>query len=428
MRYFNDRDDAGNQLADIVRARHFVRPIVLGIPRGGVPVAARVAEALDAELGVVVAHKLRAPGQPELAIGAVTAAGVTWLNEDLVAATGASPAYIDRESALQRAEASKREARFGGARAPQLKGRTVIIVDDGVATGATALAAARSVRAAGAARTIVAVPVGPPETLAELGREADEVICLREEPDFYAVGQFYRDFQAVHDTEVEAILTAGRAVETREGRVDRNGTQLAARLRLPRGRPPVVIFIHGLGSSKDSPRNLVVAEQLVDEGIGTVLFDLSGHGDSTANPRAGVDDFAADLEAVESWTCAQPGVDSSRLALAGSSLGAVVALQAAITGRTRAAALVLRAPPADPSMFAGLRIPALLLVGSHDGLLREAEAAARISDLVELKVVPGASHLFEEPGTLEEAANATVSWLKSKLFAAEAALPGDRSR
>jgi putative phosphoribosyl transferase len=429
MRYFHDRNDAGNQLAEVLRGRRLERPIVLGIPRGGVPVAARVAEALDAELGVVVARKLRAPGQPELAIGAVTADGVTWLNEELVAATGASPAHLERESAAQKAEAAQRQARFAGTRARHLKGRTVVIVDDGVATGATALAAARSVRAAGAARTVVAVPVGPPETVAELGREADEVICLREEPDFYAVGQFYADFHAVQDSDVDAILRAFRAVETREARVRRDGIELAVRLRLPRGRPPVVIFVHGLGSSKDSPRNVTIGEQLVDEDIATVLFDLSGHGDSTPNPRADIDDFVADLAAVEAWVCAQPGVDSSRLALAGSSLGAVVALQAALTRSTRAAAVVLRAPPADPAMFAGLRIPALLLVGSHDGLLREAEAAARVSGQVELKVVRGASHLFEEPGTLEEAASITVSWLSNRLFAAEPASPaGARAR
>ncbi|MBI5949434.1 MAG: alpha/beta fold hydrolase [Chloroflexi bacterium] len=421
---FQDRDDAGRRLGELLKQRGLKRPLVLGIPRGGVPVAAQVARAVEGELGVVVARKVGAPYQPELAIGAVTADGVAWINEPLAADTGAGKDYLDREIAGQAAEARRREAVFDGHRRGAVSGRPVIIVDDGIATGATALAAARSMRKAGAKPLIVAVPVGPPHTLDLLKQEADEVICLHEEPDFWAIGQFYVDFHPMEDREVLDVLAAFPAAApdgTVEAFIRRDGVELAARLRLPGGRAPVVVFVHGLGSSKDSPRNVVIAERLVDAGIAALLFDLSGHGESTAGRHEGIEAYVDDLVAAVAWVKEQPGIDAEHLAIAGSSLGAVVALQAVQSGRVKPAALVLRAPPADPEEFRGLTVPALLLVGSDDPLLEQACGAAGVSPSVRLQVAPGASHLFEEPGTLELATDATVSWLRGQLAAPAAA-------
>lgn len=415
---FQDRDDAGRRLAEVLRGRGFEGAVVLGIPRGGVPVAAHIARALGGRLGVVVARKLRAPGNPELAVGAVTADGVAWVNEPLARNTGADRAYLDREIAAQADEALRREQAFDGHRRPPVSGRPVVIVDDGIATGATALAAARSMRAAGAKPVVLAVPVGPPDTLRKLRAEADQVICLHEDSDFWAIGQFYRDFHPVEDAEVRRILSefaAGPAA--RDATVRRDGVELAVRLMSP-GRPaPAVVFVHGLGSSKESPRNVVIASQLVDHGIAAVLFDLSGHGESTSGPREGVEEYIQDLEAVVAWTLAQPEVDREQFAVAGSSMGAVVALYAATWGRVRPRTMVLRAPPAEPGEFVALRVPSLLLVGSHDSLVEAAKAAAATSPAVELRIIPGARHLFEEPGTLELATEATVSWLAAKLGA-----------
>jgi putative phosphoribosyl transferase len=416
---FRDRDDAGRQLAEVLKARGFAGAVVLGIPRGGVPVAAHIARALGGSLGVVVARKVGAPGNPELAVGAVTADGVAWVNEPLARDTGADRAYLDREIAAQAREAQRREDVFDGHRRPAVRGHPVIIVDDGIATGATALAAARSMRAAGAKPVVLAVPVGPPDTLRKLRSEADEVVCLHEESDFWAIGQFYGDFRPVEDAEVRRILDEFAAEPvTRDARVSRGRVELAVRLMSP-GRPaPAVVFVHGLGSSKDSPRNVVIASALVDHGIAAVLFDLSGHGESSSDPREGIDAYVDDLAAVAEWTLAQPEVDGERLAIAGSSLGAVVALQAARQGRVNPLALVLRAPPAEPADFVDLRTPSLLLVGAYDSLVSVARAAAAKCTAVELRIIPGASHLFEEPGTLELATEATVSWLSAKLKAA----------
>lgn len=208
MGIFRDRKDAGERLAAALRRYQPERPVVLGIPRGGVVVSAVVAKALDADHGVVVARKLGAPGQPELAIGAITANGVAFIDEALARMTGADERYLEQERARQMAEARRREEAFDSRHRPPVAGRTVIVVDDGVATGATAIAAIRSVKAQGAARVVFAVPVGPPHTIATLRREADEVVCLQEEPDFFAVGEFYQDFRPVEDEDVKAILAA----------------------------------------------------------------------------------------------------------------------------------------------------------------------------------------------------------------------------
>jgi predicted phosphoribosyltransferase len=203
---FKNRDEAGIQLARALQSRGYEHPIVLGIPRGGIVPAAHVARALGGDLGVVVARKLGAPYQHELAIGAVTADGVAWVNEELVRDIGVDPEYLHAETARQAEEASRREAAFDGHRRPPVKGRTVIIVDDGLATGATAIAATRSMKAAGAGRVVVAVPVGPSHTVRALQNEADEVFALEVRDDFMAIGQFYRDFTQVEDEEVRGIL------------------------------------------------------------------------------------------------------------------------------------------------------------------------------------------------------------------------------
>lgn len=205
---FPDRLEAGRQLARRLEEYRGHHALVLGIPRGGVPVAREVAEGLDGELDVVVARKLGAPFQEELAIGAVTADGGRWLNEELVEQLGVTPEYLERVTALQIAEAKRRESRFrGGAPVPALEGRLVILVDDGLATGATMRAAIRAVRGRGARRLVVAVPVAAVDTSRSLAGEVDELVCLATPEPFWAVGQYYRNFEAVSDDEVEAMLS-----------------------------------------------------------------------------------------------------------------------------------------------------------------------------------------------------------------------------
>lgn len=204
---FRDRQEAGERLAAALAAYSGQDIVVLGIPRGGVPVAAAVARQLDADLDIAVARKIGAPGRPELAIGAITADGNRWLNTALIAELAVSERYLEAESAAQLAEARRREARLrDGLPAHSAAGRIAIVVDDGLATGATMRAAVVAVRHQGPVRLIAAVPVGARESCDELRAEVDELICLYEPEPFWAVGLHYHQFAATEDDEVRQIL------------------------------------------------------------------------------------------------------------------------------------------------------------------------------------------------------------------------------
>lgn len=216
---FRDRLDAGRQLGERLAEYQGRDVVVLGIPRGGVPVAAEVARRLDADLDVIVARKLGAPHQEELAIGAVTANGGRFLNKDVLWQLGVTEDYLEVVTAEQRAEAQRREERFRGSRpAARVKDRIAIVVDDGLATGATMRAAVRSVRGQQPARLVVAVPVGSVEACAALRDEADEVICLDQPDPFWAVGFFYQHFEPTEDTEVVQILADYQARHAAPGK------------------------------------------------------------------------------------------------------------------------------------------------------------------------------------------------------------------
>jgi putative phosphoribosyl transferase len=211
MGMFRDRDEAGEALAAVLASRlALARAVVLAIPRGGVIVARPVARSLDAPLDVVVPRKLGAPDNPELAIGAV-APGVRVLDDRLVAMLGVPQAYIDEEVAVQEAEIERRTRSYRGDRpAPAVAGTTAIVIDDGVATGATAIAALRWAGTQGATRVVFAAPVGPAATIPRLQSECDDVVLLETPLGFRAVGEWYRRFDQVTDREVLAALEAQR--------------------------------------------------------------------------------------------------------------------------------------------------------------------------------------------------------------------------
>ncbi len=203
---FRDRIDAAQQLADRLKNYRGKHALILAIPRGAVPMAKIIADQLGAELDVVLVRKLRAPQQPELAIGSVDESGWTYL-ADYARAYGGTADYIETEKRDQMATLRQRRAQYTPIRPPiSPVGRIVIVIDDGLATGATMISALHGLRATKPAKLICAVPVSPPETLAKVAELADEVVCL-EAPDFFqAVGQFYRHFPQVDDDEVIEIL------------------------------------------------------------------------------------------------------------------------------------------------------------------------------------------------------------------------------
>jgi putative phosphoribosyl transferase len=204
---FRDRPDAGQQLAQRLSELDLEAPVVLGLPRGGVPVAAPVARLLGAPLDIILVRKLGVPSQPELAMGALGEDGVRVLNDDVLVTTSVTDDELQAVTGREQAELEARAARFRRGRPRvELEGRTAIVVDDGIATGSTARAAIRVARAHGAARVVLAVPVAPPRTCEHMRDEADAVVCLEQPARFWAVGQFYRDFSQTTDDEVVALL------------------------------------------------------------------------------------------------------------------------------------------------------------------------------------------------------------------------------
>ena len=207
MALFRDRQDAAGRLAEKLGNYAGTAAVVLGLPRGGVPVAAGVAAKLGLPLDVFIVRKLGVPGYPELAMGAIATGGVRVMNHAIVREFGIADDAIDAVAQSEAAELERREAVYRGDRAPlDVQGKTVILVDDGLATGATMLAAVRALRARHAGRIVVAVPVGAPETCTMLTEEADEVVCAAAPQPFLAVGHWYQDFAQTSDDEVAALL------------------------------------------------------------------------------------------------------------------------------------------------------------------------------------------------------------------------------
>jgi putative phosphoribosyl transferase len=204
---FADRADAGRRLAESLRFLVGQDVVVVGLPRGGVPVAFEVARALGAPLDVIVVRKLGVPVQPELGMGAVGEGGVRIVDREIVRRAGVSERELSTVEQRERVEVVRRSSRLRGDKTPvPLTGRTVIVVDDGMATGSTARAACQVVRAQGATRVVLAVPVGPEDIERRMRADADEIICLYKPVDFFAVGQFYDRFDQTIDREVVELL------------------------------------------------------------------------------------------------------------------------------------------------------------------------------------------------------------------------------
>ncbi|MFI5045982.1 MAG: phosphoribosyltransferase family protein [Acidimicrobiia bacterium] len=451
IRRFRDRREAGALLADALAYLQDDEPLVLALPRGGVPVAFEVAQALGAPLDVIVVRKLGVPFHPELGMGAIGEGGVRVLDPSIVRSAQVTPDEIAAVEARERVELERRVRLYRGDRAmASMKGRTVIVVDDGIATGSTARAALRIVREHGARRVVLAVPVGAPDSLAELAADADDVVAVAMPTQFLAIGQWYDQFGQTSDDEVRALLqrAAGRATagtvggKVRDNRpadtprvasreehptaragassFDRDVEVSGGRLRLPghltvpadpRG---LVLFAHGSGSSRLSPRNRYVAERLRADGLATLQFDLLSP--EEARERGNVFDvelLAVRLLAATSWCREKSPCRGLDIGYFGASTGAAAALWAAAEDGS-IGAVVSRGgrPDLAAERLGAVTAPTLLVVGGNDPVVLDLnrQAAQLLRAEHELVVVPRATHLFEEPGTLEEVARLAGNW------------------
>lgn len=434
---FADRVDAGRRLAQKLLHLRDEPVVVLGLPRGGIPVAFEVATALGAPLDVILVRKVGVPFQPELAMGALGEDGVRIVNDEIVRTVGVSEHQFADVESRERDELERRALQFRGDR-PRvpLAGRTAVVVDDGVATGSTARAACRVARAHGAARVVLAVPVAPRGWTARLGADADELVCLDTPEPFYAIGESYVDFSQTSDDEVIACLeragagatttapgTAGDDPPSRdeEVTVHAGSVRLGGRLTVPGLAAGVVVFAHGSGSSRRSPRNRQVATVLNEAGLGTLLFDLL----TTAEERDRANVFDVGLLAqrlvdATRWLRTQPGLDELPVGYFGASTGAAAALWAATEPDAGIAAVVSRGgrPDLAAARLPMVTAPTLLVVGGDDDVVLDLnrKAQAQLTGCKNhLTVVAGATHLFEEPGTLEAAAEAARDWFTRHL-------------
>jgi putative phosphoribosyl transferase len=427
---FDDRRDAGSQLARHLDHLKGPDTIVVGLPRGGIPVAAEVADRLGAPLDALLVRKIGVPFQPELAMGAIGEGGVRVMNESVIRQAHITAEEWSAVEAREWAELERRSAalRSSHPRIP-LHDKVVIIVDDGLATGSTARAACRVTRAEGARRVVLAVPVAPKGWTAEFAGEADELVAVSTPDMFMAVGRWYRRFDQTSDEEVEACLlrSAARAPtdasnpasRDEEVRIDAPPVELGGHLTLPEGATGVVVFAHGSGSSRHSPRNQYVARVLVDAGIGTLLFDLLTEQEEADRSNVfDIDLLAERLLAATAWLRRTLG-PTPAIGYFGPSTGAAAALWAAAEPGNSIAAVVSRGgrPDLAGPRLAEVRAPTLLIVGGDDTVVldlnRAAQRALRCES--ELSVVPGASHLFQEPGTLTRAAELARDWFAQHL-------------
>jgi putative phosphoribosyl transferase len=462
---FRDREQGGRLLGERLERYRGERPIVLGLPRGGVPVALEVARSLAAELDVIVVRKLGAPECPEYAIGAIAEGGAVYVRRAALPEAGLDDEAVAALAEREAVELARRVRAYRGGRPlPDVAGRTVIVVDDGVATGATARAAARAVRQRGARRVVLAAPVIAAATASELRPEFDEVIAVDFPERFIAVGLWYERFGQVSDEEVLGCLRRGRGTAGggREELADpdaepeglwngewlgpergdppsgpeqetlaipfdrpRSGAGLLeADLFLPEQAKGLVLFVHGSGSTRHSPRNRLVARALQASGLATLLFDLltpaeAVEDEATAQLRFDVELLASRAAAATRWVSTLPRTRGLRLGYFGASTGASAALVAAAESPERVAAVVSRGGRPDlvpPGTLERVRAPVLLVVGSRDEeVLRLNRSALRHLAFAELAVVPGATHLFEEPGALEAVARLAAEWFGRRL-------------
>ena len=437
---YQDRQAAGDALA--VALSRFARDraaTVLALPRGGVVVGRQVADALGVPLEVMVARKLGVPGIEEVALGAIAEGRREVVHESVGWFIGVPRHLVSAIAARERAELDRRARLYrGGHPLPDLRGRTVILVDDGLATGATLRAAALAVRKQQPARVVAAVPVASPEHCDEVAACVDELVALARPQPFQTVSAWYRDFEQVSDADVVRVLGRGRATGetepslTKPPNVEREvrisvdardpNAAIVADLGVPHNARGVVVFAHGGGSSRNSYRNRYLAGRLRIAGWATLRVDLlleaeQAEDDDSAAVRFDVGRITDRLRVATERIVREPSCRALPVVLFGASTGAAAAVRVATERPDLVKAVISRGGRVDLAGDAldALRAPLLLVVGGADPMTLELNRATanRLRGRIDLHVIAGAGHIFEEPGTLGAVGERAVQWLDS---------------
>lgn len=434
---FKDRRDAGKQLAQLLTKQRENHPLIIALSKGGVVIGSEIAKTLKADLDLLVVKKIGIPEAPEYIIGAVTEQGHYYLNDAALSKAGLTPKDINpliqqkQESILEKVLLYRNHRELS-----PISHRDVIVVDDGLASGSSARVSLEYLKSFHPHQLTLAVPVCPGRTIPLLTPYCDELVSLIQPQDLQPSSEYYGDYFQVTDQQVRLILNSFRKMKSTqpsrlsltpqkkvsiplgqsiEIQIHDHHIQLPGLLHIPKLCYGIAIFSHGSGSSRLSPRNQKVASQLNAQGIGTLLFDLLTPQESNQSKNVfDIPLLGSRLLLSVNWIKNQPLIQDMPLGLFAASTGAAAALWAAAVLKDEINAVVSRGGRPDLAMSSLSEVvaPVLLIVGQKDAPVIELNQKA-MQNLPQSKliVIPQASHLFEEPGTLEQVAQEAVSWL-----------------